>query len=137
MHKNVMSSKKVVYPEGAIIVNEGERADNFYVLLKGKCTIHKHNIEITSIDKKGIVFGEMSLLLDIPRTATVKASSKVEAIEISANLDSMLTECPKTTKSIIRTLARRVAQQTELLFGYIVDDELQEMSLENKISTDI
>lgn len=137
VRKKEMSSRKVEYPEGATIVNEGEMADNFYALLKGKCTVYKRNVELTSLDKKGIIFGEMSMLLDTPRTASVKASSAVEVYEINTNLDTLLTYCPKITQSIIRTLARRVTQQIELLFGYIVDDELQELSFGDKNSADI
>ena len=66
------------------------------------------------------------MLLDIPRTATVRAYSDVEAIEVDISLDDMLNHYPKTTKSIIRTLAKRVVHQTDVLYGYIVDEELAE-----------
>ncbi len=107
-------------------MKEGDKGGSFYILLKGKCVVLRRNIPLTRIDKKGIIFGEKSMLLEVPRTATIKAYSDVEAIEVDITLDNMLDHYPKTTKSIIRTLAKRVVHQTDVLYGYIVEEELTE-----------
>ena len=39
-----------------------------------------------TLGKNGIIFGEMSMILEIPRTASVKAHSDVEAIEVDISL---------------------------------------------------
>jgi len=107
-------------------MKEGDKGGSLYILLNGKCVVLRRDIPLTSIDKKGTIFGEMSMLLDVPRTATVKAHSDVEAIEVDITLDKMLYHYPKTTKSIIRTLAKGVVHQTDIIYGYIVEEEFLE-----------
>ena len=126
MNPETTFSKKVKFPAGTTIVKEGDKGGPFYILIEGKCEVLKRDFPMTTLGKKGIIFGEMSMLLDIPRTATVKAYSDVEAIEVNITLDNMLNHYPKTTKSIIRTLAKRVVHQTDVLYGYIVEEELTE-----------
>jgi len=126
MNSKPTSSKKVKFSAGTTIMKEGDKGGSFYILLKGKCEVLKRDFLLTKLGKKGIIFGEMNMLLDIPRTATVKADSDVEAIEVDITLDNMLNHYPKTTKSIMRTLAKRIVQQTDLLYGYIVNEELVE-----------
>ena len=121
-------SKKVKFSAGTTIIQEGDKGGPFYILLEGKCEILKRDFPMTTLDKNGIIFGEMSMLLDLPRTATVRAYSDVVAIEVDISLDDMLSHYPKTTKSIMRTLAKRVVHQTDVLYGYIVDEELGEYS---------
>ena len=126
MNSESTFSKKVKFSAGTTIIKEGDKAGSFYILVEGKCEVLKRDFPMTTLGKKGIIFGEMSMLLDIPRTATVKADSDVEAIEVDITLDDMLNHYPKTTKSIIRTLAKRVVRQTDVLYGYIVEEELTE-----------
>ena len=119
-------SKKVKFSAETTIIQEGDKGGPFYILLEGKCEVLKRDFPMTTLGKKGIIFGEMSMVLDIPRTATVKAHSDVEAIEVDISLDDMLNHFPKTTKSMMRTLAKRVVHQTDVLYGYIVEEELTE-----------
>ena len=126
MNSEPTFSKKVKFSAETNIIKEGDKGGPFYILLEGKCEVLKRDFPMTTLAKNGIIFGEMSMLLDIPRTATVMAYSDVEAIEVNISLDDMLNLYPKTTKSIIRTLAKRVVHQTDVLYGYIVDEELEE-----------
>ncbi len=126
MNSDPTFSKKVKYSAGTVIIQEGDNGGPFYILLEGKCEVLKRDFPMTTLAKNGIIFGEMSMLLDLPRTATVKAFTDVEVIEVDISLDDMLNHYPKTTKSIMRTLAKRVVHQTDVLYGYIVDEELTE-----------
>ena len=126
MNSESTFSKKVKFSAETAIIQEGDKGGPFYILIEGKCEVLKRDFPMTTLGKKGIIFGEMSMLLDIPRTATVKAHSDVEAIEVDISLDDMLKHYPKTTKSMMRTLAKRVVHQTDVLYGYIEEDELSE-----------
>ena len=126
MNTDPTFSKKIKYPAGTTIIQEGDKGGPFYILIEGKCEVLKRDFPMTTLAKNGIIFGEMSMLLDLPRTATVRAFSDVEVIEVDISLDDMLSHYPKTTKSIMRTLAKRVVHQTDVLYGYIVDEELVE-----------
>jgi len=43
-------------------MKEGDKGGSFYILLKGKCVVLRRNIPLTRIDKKGIIFGEKTLV---------------------------------------------------------------------------
>ncbi len=126
MNSEQTFSKKVKFSAGTTIIKEGDEGGPFYILLKGKCEVLKRDFPMTTLGKNGIIFGEMSMILEIPRAATVKAHSDVEAIEVDISLDDMFKHYPKTTKSMMRTLAKRVVHHTDVLFGYIVEEELLE-----------
>ncbi|CAI5756357.1 unnamed protein product [Candida verbasci] len=65
-----------IYKSGSVIIKEGEIGDKFYLIEKGNCEISKQGEFIKSISK-GDYFGELALLNDVPRQATVKANDGV------------------------------------------------------------
>jgi len=58
---------------GDVIVREGDRGDRFYVLESGAVTVSKAGRILRMLSKPGDSFGEIALLRDIPRTASVVA----------------------------------------------------------------
>ncbi|MCK4584164.1 cyclic nucleotide-binding domain-containing protein, partial [candidate division WOR-3 bacterium] len=68
---NIASAK--IYKEEAVIFNEGEKGDAFYVVLKGSVRISTVvpgvGEEALAVLKKGNYFGEMALIDNAPRSA--------------------------------------------------------------------
>jgi len=62
-----------IYPADQIVCEEGEPGDSFYIILKGSVEIFSRRVEqyIATLNE-GEFFGEMSLLMGIPRSATVR-----------------------------------------------------------------
>ena len=58
---------------GHVIVREGDRGDRFYVIAAGAVTVSKEGRVLRVLSKPGDSFGEIALLRDIPRTASVVA----------------------------------------------------------------
>jgi ATP-binding cassette subfamily B protein len=58
---------------GATIVNEGDRGDRFYVLLSGLAAVSQDALGSRNVLRAGEYFGEVSMAMGIPRTATVTA----------------------------------------------------------------
>lgn len=58
---------------GAAVVREGEAGDRFYVLLSGLMGVSQETLGPRSILRPGDTFGEVSLAMNVPRTASVRA----------------------------------------------------------------
>ena len=70
---HLMNKEK--YNDGDIILKEGEIGDKFYIIKKGKVKVYKDNKYIRVLEV-GNCFGETSLLIHKPRTATIIAVDK-------------------------------------------------------------
>ncbi|SCP03514.1 CAMP-dependent protein kinase regulatory subunit, putative [Plasmodium malariae] len=71
--------KTKTYSDGDIIINEGEQGDTFYILIEGNATALKDNKVIKTYNK-GDYFGELALLKNQPRAATVKAQNTCQVV---------------------------------------------------------
>ena len=68
---------------GTILFAEGKRDRMLCILADGEVEILKDDFQVNTVSEPGAVFGEMSILLDTPHTATVRArtSCSVHMIE--------------------------------------------------------
>ena len=92
---------------GTLIVHEGGRTGHLYVLIEGKLEVVKGNTVVATITEPGAVLGEMSVLLDKPHTATVRAASDSVVYEID-DATAFLRKQPNVALLIARMLAQRL-----------------------------
>ena len=103
------------YPPGAVIIQQGEPADKFYILTRGRAEVLNHHPsghDIT-IDwrESGEYFGEIGLLQNRPRTATVRAAQEGEAEVVVMGEEAFLAllgNSEATEMDIARTIAQRL-----------------------------
>ena len=81
------SMSEVTFQEGASIMEEGSKGDEFYVILEGAVVVKKKNSATDSLDivselEAKDFFGERSLLSDEPRAATVIAMEETVCLSI-------------------------------------------------------
>jgi cyclic nucleotide-binding protein/FHA domain-containing protein len=112
--RGFLSRHLVSYPAGARIYGEGEVGAEMYAIRSGEVEITKVvSGRARPIERlaKGDVFGEASLLEDLPRDATASARSDVELVRVNgATLESMLENNPEIAIRMLRALARRLRQ---------------------------
>ena len=103
------------YDPGETIVRQGEPSDSFYVVIDGTAgvTVNKgqgEEVEIGQIPLPASV-GEVSLLLNEPRTASVTAKTPVTALKFSSKaFDAMFQKIPQFGAALSSGLAHRVHQ---------------------------
>ena len=64
------------FEPGAILFAEGKKSGALCVLIEGEAEILKGEFQVNIVSDPGSIFGEMSILLDIPHTATVLARTR-------------------------------------------------------------
>ncbi|MDX1657078.1 MAG: Crp/Fnr family transcriptional regulator [Candidatus Competibacteraceae bacterium] len=106
------------YPKNTILINEGDRSDSLYAILSGKVKVFAGDENgkevILSIQEAGEYFGELSLLDDSPRSASVMTLETSQMCVISkADFQRCLIENPSLAMELLRTMAQRVRALTE------------------------
>lgn len=101
---------------GQTILSEGESSGKLFVLADGALEVHRDNVSIALSTEPGAIFGEMSVLLGIPHTASVRAASdaKVHVIE---DASTELNQNHRLMVPVAKLLARRLQSAT----SYLVD----------------
>jgi CRP-like cAMP-binding protein len=107
------------HPAGAFIFREGDLGTEMFILQDGQVEILKTvsgTDEQLAVLDKGDFFGEMSLLEDLPRTASARAITDCKVIRINgATFDQMLRSKPEIAVRIMRKLSRRLRQTDQML----------------------
>jgi CRP-like cAMP-binding protein len=80
---------RISQPPGYEIVKEGDAGDRFYILASGHAEVTQAGRHLRDCGP-GDYFGEIALLRDVPRTATVTSTEEIElyALERAAFIDA-------------------------------------------------
>lgn len=96
-----------IIASGTSLLEEGYGTGHLYVLLEGRLEVVKAGSTVALVSEPGALFGEMSLLLEQPHTATVRALADCRIYEI-LDAQRFLAENPEATLWIARMLAQRL-----------------------------
>lgn len=69
---------------GAAVIREGEPADHLYIVKSGTLDVRAGGTKVNSLGT-GDYFGEIGLVEQVPRTATVEATSRVEVLRVDGD----------------------------------------------------
>jgi CRP-like cAMP-binding protein len=110
------TSDRVSYREGDVLFKQGDPGDAAYVVLSGTADILVEaggdSIKVATLESNSII-GEIAILCDVARTATVKASAPLETLRIKKDqFIRLLAEFPEMAVEIMRVLADRLSRTT-------------------------
>jgi CRP-like cAMP-binding protein len=98
--------------QGKVLTREGDRGREFFVLLEGSADVSKGRRKIDAIGA-GDFFGEIALVSNSPRTATVTTTSPSRALVVSAQgFRSLMQRHPTIQSKVLEALAERLAPIT-------------------------
>lgn len=102
------------FPAGAILLSEGETSGRLYILADGSVEVLRGDTPVAVIGDAGAVFGEMSVLLSRPHTATVRARTPIRVF-VFEDAESFLKSNPEIAFLLGRVLAERLNAATTYL----------------------
>jgi CRP-like cAMP-binding protein len=101
-------SRVVEAPAGTTLTRAGEPGEEFFFILDGSAMVEVTRRKRVRLGP-GEFFGEMSLLDGEPRSATVHAETDMRLLVIlRRNFQTLLSEVPELTRSILLVLSRRL-----------------------------
>jgi serine/threonine-protein kinase len=98
------------FQPGAVIIREGDEADAAYMIVRGRCRAFRvvgDKQETLAIMGPGDVFGEMALLLEAPRAASVEALDAVTVLVLDKGTMTEGLGVDGWTGALVRALAAR------------------------------
>lgn len=106
------ASERVTFESGQELFHQGDMPDAAYIIIDGTADVILENdrgrVTVANIGRNELV-GEIGIICDVPRTATVQADSKLVTLKISKDLLlRMITDFPAMAIEIMRVLAHRL-----------------------------
>ena len=113
------TSERLTYSAGESLFNQGDSGDTAYVIVQGEADIIIDTpagpITVATVKQNDWV-GEIAILCDVPRTATITAKSKLVTLRISKDVFfQLIMQFPQMSVEVMRELAFRLERTNRKL----------------------
>jgi CRP/FNR family transcriptional regulator, cyclic AMP receptor protein len=113
------TSERLEYLSGDELFHQGDYGDAAYIILEGSADVlvdtPKGAVNVATLGKNQII-GEIALLCDVPRTATVVAHSDLEALRVSKDgFFHLVSQFPQVGIEVMSELASKLNRTTQAL----------------------
>ncbi|WP_419903216.1 cyclic nucleotide-binding domain-containing protein [Kiloniella sp.] len=113
------ASERLIYKEGQELFHQGDAGDAAYIFIDGDADVIVDTddgpLVVATFGKNEFV-GEIAILCDVPRTATIKAKTELITLKITKELFfNMVMDFPEMGVEVMRVLAHRVDKTTSQL----------------------
>ena len=113
------TSERLQYLSGDELFHQGDDGDAAYVILEGEADIlvdtPKGSMKVARLGKNDII-GEIAILCDVPRTATVVAHGDLETLRVSKHgFFHLVTQFPQVGIEVMSALAAKLHRTTQEL----------------------
>jgi len=114
------TSQRLTYKPGQPLVRQGDLGDAAYILVDGVAEVvlerDGHDDLVLAELSKNAIVGEIAILCDVPRTATVRAKTPLTTLRITKEVFFRLVrDFPEIGVEVMRTLAQRLEHTTQQL----------------------
>jgi len=108
------------YPKKMLVVQEGEPGNSMFIIISGSVKVSSYAADgrevVLSILEKGDFFGEMALLDEEPRSATVTTMEDSELGQIRrADFERLMLEMPQITRKLLAEMVSRLRRTSSVL----------------------
>lgn len=95
---------------GKVLTREGDRGREFFVIIEGAVEVRAKGRKLAEL-KAGDFFGEVALVSNAPRIATVTATMPLRVLVITDRaFHALLAKSPRIQNKVLQALAKRVAE---------------------------
>jgi len=106
------TSERVAFDAGHVLFRQGDAATAAYVIIEGKAEVtvasESGPVKVAQFENNDF-FGEIAILCDVPRTATIRALTRLVTLRISKDLFlRLIKEFPQIAVAVMRELAHRL-----------------------------
>ena len=113
------TGERMNYAAGQELFHQGDQGDAMYVILSGVADVvidtPNGAITVAQLRKNNFV-GDMAILCDVPRTATIKARENLSTLKISKDMFyRLVAEFPQMAIEMMRELAHRLEDTNQKL----------------------
>ena len=99
---------EILLPDGQILTREDQPGREFFVLVEGQVDVRRKGRLVKKLSS-GDFLGEIALVADVPRTATVTATTPLRAlVMIDRDFRSLMKEVPSLQPKVLYALAMRM-----------------------------
>ena len=118
LHQLSMETTKVSFKDGKNIVKQGDDGDSFYIITHGSADVniekHDKHAHLATL-KEGDYIGEVSIVSNTKRTATVTANGDVQTLRLSSEaFDKLLNRNPHLALRIMKDITARLLEQNSI-----------------------
>jgi CRP/FNR family cyclic AMP-dependent transcriptional regulator len=113
------TSQRLAFAAGQVLFNQGETGDSAYIVMDGLADVSiatpSGPVVVATVGRNAII-GEIAILCDVPRTATVTAKADLHALRIDKEtFFRLVNEFPQMAVEIMRELAQRLEKTNQQL----------------------
>ncbi|MBO0332829.1 cyclic nucleotide-binding domain-containing protein [Sneathiella sp. CAU 1612] len=111
------TSERLTFQPEDFVCEQGDNGDAAYFIMAGEAEVIVETpsgpLTVATLGKNDVV-GEIAILIDVPRTATIKAKTELTTLKITKDVFfRMVTEFPEMAVEMMRVLAERLVRTTD------------------------
>jgi CRP-like cAMP-binding protein len=113
------TSERIAFEAGHVLFRQGDMGDAAYIILEGEAEVLVNGPSgpvLVAVLGRDAFVGEIAILCDVPRTASVRARQRLVCLRIAKELFlRLINEFPQIAIAVVRELAHRLEMSNEKL----------------------